>query len=232
MQEFVLKALGAACWVMSYGTMVLQGLISDPTKIYCPWPYKALSYCIVWEAAFAVFENKLQKGDRMGPSARKQKNKTRILFFAWMALDVPLLLLYLFGGNGTPDEDATSKLSFLQWIVVSFIVQFGACWFGGPLTFWFVKYFAIPYDIYISYLLYDAMSSRTINPYWDVAVATFKFVGDLLYCHPLIVPWSPPFDKCVDVISTVKCAFVHGFTYGSWMSGLALVLWTLHRAWH
>ncbi|KAL2645265.1 hypothetical protein R1flu_012852 [Riccia fluitans] len=149
-ESFVVKALGTGFWCLCYLVMIIQGLFTSGKAVFSPWPHKAMAYCIVWEAAFSWARPKTGAGE-VKKTTKAQAEMTRILFFAWMVLDVPLMSLFLWGGNGGLNEDiASSRMQFLIELVVSIFLHRAVLKFGGAEGFWLLKYISIPYDIYIA----------------------------------------------------------------------------------
>lgn len=142
------------------------------------------------------------------------------------------MLLFLWGGNGIPGEVVSeSRLHFLIELVVSFAIHYVCLRWGGVETFWFVKYLSIPYDIYISYTIYEVMALRgPTASIFDVAVAVCKLLADFFYLLPMIALWQDIMPKHRNLATYAKGAFVIVFAIGTYASNVTLLHWVLLRS--
>eukprot|EP00474_Spongospora_subterranea_P009566 CRZ10024.1 hypothetical protein [Spongospora subterranea] len=222
--SYSVKSLGTAFWCLCYISLTLQGLFTPGKRIFCPWPHKAMAYCVVWEAALSWAKPKLGAWGSSDISSSHSKN-TRLLFFAWFVFDCPLMALFLYGGNGTIGENIQhSRNVFFIELFFSAAIHYAFLRNCDSFSFFFIKYFSIVYDIYMSYTMYEVFVGRGVVNIADLLAVILKLLADGCYLFPMVSEW-------MHLLPThqnkSKALFVIISGVGVWVSNVILLCWSL-----
>eukprot|EP00475_Leptophrys_vorax_P010026 TRINITY_DN166_c0_g1_i7.p1 TRINITY_DN166_c0_g1~~TRINITY_DN166_c0_g1_i7.p1 ORF type:complete len:292 (-),score=45.28 TRINITY_DN166_c0_g1_i7:58-933(-) len=240
--EYNLKAVGAGLWCVAYIAMIIMGL-TNPSGVFCPYPLSTMAYTVSWEIVFSMAKPLVGRGERRSQTER-EKNKTRLLFFWWILLDLVLVSMFLWGGNGLINEDLlTSRMAFGVRFFFWMVIHVGALYTGNAELFWLAKYFSIPLDIYISWTFYECISARAETfPKFDILVVLCKLLADFFYLLPMVNLWGGKLishrswttisedSESDSFVAMLKGCFVIGFSFLTWVSNVALLWWTFDRS--
>eukprot|EP00475_Leptophrys_vorax_P010030 TRINITY_DN166_c1_g1_i5.p1 TRINITY_DN166_c1_g1~~TRINITY_DN166_c1_g1_i5.p1 ORF type:complete len:216 (-),score=42.91 TRINITY_DN166_c1_g1_i5:432-1079(-) len=202
-----------------------------------------MAYTISWEIAFALADPMVGCGE-CGSQTKEKKEKTRKMFLCWMLFDLPLVSEFMIGGNGLIGEDLlTSRKDFAFQFIMWMVVHAGAVCAGHAELFWVVKYFSIPFDVYISWTFYNCIAARELTfPKTDLLVALCKLLADFFYLLPMVYLWGGKlinqryraiFNEDTEAERKVirrKGCFVVICSIATWLSNIALLWWTFRRS--
>ena len=214
--------------------MTIQGFLFH----FCPSPHSVHSYCFVWELSFAIaklkgsfnfflylyiiyyfFLRTESKGDRHHTGL---STKTKILFLAWTIFDIPLFVFSVVFGN---------PLQYFIFLAGWGLINYECLRHGNSEVYWALKYFSVPFDVYISYALYSALIERESTAgSLDVAIAVLKMIADFCYLFPCSTTW---FDRYIHgsqkhyAVVEIKFVLVLFFSTTVMISDAALIYYVL-----